>query len=109
MTFICSSFQIRSNYTVFDSSGCNCNSFVYLVVEGIKDEENVDEELLWNLEILSELVRCAGHELLPYKDLLEKVIESTIHLKCKKAYTRGSKVMPRKFVHDIYSAKRFDE
>ncbi len=65
---------------------------ILFLADGISDEENVDAELLWNLEILSEIVRCSGNELLPYIRELEKVISLTIGLKCKKAYSRGAKV-----------------
>ena len=70
-------------------------------VDGIKDEENVDAELLWNLEILSELVRCTGKELLPYISYLEDVVSSTITLKCKKAYSRSAKVCITPFVNRL--------
>ena len=63
-----------------------------IAADDIKDEETVDGELVWNLEILSELVRCTGKELLPYISELESIISSTINLKCKKAYTRSAKV-----------------
>lgn len=62
-------------------------------VEGIEKEENIDAELLWYLEVISELVRCDGKELLPYKDSLNKVLKQTLHLKCKKAYSRAGKFL----------------
>lgn len=61
-------------------------------MEGISEEENVDGELLWNLEILSELIRCTGKELLPYLSQLDEIVAATISLKCKKAYSRSAKV-----------------
>jgi len=61
--------------------------------EGIEEEETVDSELLWNLEILSELVRCTGKELLPYIPQFEEIINSTLPLKCKKAYARSAKIL----------------
>eukprot|EP00794_Sanderia_malayensis_P017775 gene17775-19551_t len=61
--------------------------------DGISDEENVDAELLWHLEILSEVARCSGDEMLPYIDQLEEVISLTIGLKCKKAYSRSAKIL----------------
>lgn len=65
---------------------------LFHLVEGIEKEENIDAELLWYLEVISELVRCDGKELLPYKDSLNKVLKQTLHLKCKKAYSRAGKV-----------------
>jgi len=61
--------------------------------DGVQEEEHVDSELLWYLEILAELVQCDGKELLLYKDLLKEIIRLTIHLKCKKAYSRSGKLL----------------
>jgi len=57
-------------------------------VEGVAEEEEVDGQLLWNLQILSEVVRSSGS--LQYKDKLIAAINSTIHLKCKEAATLGA-------------------
>lgn len=59
---------------------------------GVQDEEHADSKLLWYLELLSEMVRCDGKALLKYKDMLKEIIHLTIHLKCKKAYSRAGKV-----------------
>ena len=56
-------------------------------------EENVDSELLWFLEIVSEIICCDGKELLVYKDLITDVLALTIHIKCKKAHTKVTKVI----------------
>ncbi|PFX25214.1 Proteasome activator complex subunit 4B [Stylophora pistillata] len=60
-------------------------------VEGVADEEEVDDQLLWNLQLLSEVVRCSGT--LEYKDKLITAIKSTIHLKCKEAATLGATLL----------------
>lgn len=65
-------------------------------MEGAQSEEHADPELLWFLEMLSEMVRCNGKELLPYKDVLKEVTKLTIHMKCKKAYSRTAQVNKRK-------------
>lgn len=61
-------------------------------VDGVQNEEHVDPELLWYLEMLSEIGQCNGVELLPYKDSFKEVIRLTIHMKCKKAYSRATQV-----------------
>ncbi|KAJ7327828.1 Proteasome activator complex subunit 4 [Desmophyllum pertusum] len=60
-------------------------------VEGVAEEEEVDDQLLWNLQILSEVVRSSGS--LEYKDKLIAAIKSTIHLKCKEAATLGATLL----------------
>ncbi|CAH3144364.1 unnamed protein product [Porites evermanni] len=60
-------------------------------VEGVAEEEEVDDQLLWNLQILSEVVRSSGS--LEYKDKLITAIKSTIHLKCKEAATLGATLL----------------
>lgn len=71
-----------------------CSSVKNLAsIPGVQDEEHSDSKLLWYLELLSELVRCDGKELLPYKDILIEVITLCLHLKCKKAYSRAGKLL----------------
>lgn len=41
---------------------------------------------------LEQVVRCNGLELLSYKDDLLDVLNSTIHVKCKKAFHFAAKV-----------------
>lgn len=60
-------------------------------VEGVADEEEVDDQLLWNLQLLSEVVRSSGA--LEYKDKLITAIKGTIHLKCKEAATLGATLL----------------
>ncbi|XP_044171551.1 proteasome activator complex subunit 4-like [Acropora millepora] len=60
-------------------------------VEGMSQEEEVDDQLLWNLQILSEVVRSSG--VLEYKEKLVAVIKATIHLKCKEAATLGATLL----------------
>ena len=66
--------------------------FVIFLVEGVEKEEHVDSKLLWYMEILAEIVQCDGKVLLPYKNVLRDVLNLTLHLKCKKAYSRAGKV-----------------
>lgn len=72
---------------------------IFFLVDGVQNEEHVDPELLWYLEMLSEIGRCNGVELLPYKDSLKEVIRLTIHMKCKKAYSRASQVKLKDYLY----------
>ncbi|VDI21300.1 proteasome activator subunit 4 [Mytilus galloprovincialis] len=54
--------------------------------EDFAEEERLDNSFLWNLLMLSQLVRCNGAELVKYKDNLLEIIELTIHLKCVEGY-----------------------
>lgn len=67
----------------------NC---LFFTVEGAQDEEHVDGELLWYLEILSQMLQCDGSEVVQYKEMLKEIIRLSIHLKNKKAYSRAGKV-----------------
>uniref|UniRef100_A0A8C9TJ04 Proteasome activator subunit 4 n=1 Tax=Scleropages formosus TaxID=113540 RepID=A0A8C9TJ04_SCLFO len=55
--------------------------------EDILSEEELDKELLWNLQLLSEVTRVDGAELLAYSTELLKVLQVTLQLKSKQGYT----------------------
>ncbi|KAG9484281.1 hypothetical protein GDO78_009934 [Eleutherodactylus coqui] len=55
--------------------------------EDVLHEEELDKELLWNLQLLSEITRVDGEKLLPYKDQLVKILQQTLHFTCKQGYT----------------------
>ncbi|XP_071784078.1 proteasome activator complex subunit 4-like [Asterias amurensis] len=57
--------------------------------EDVQLEEDLDGQLLFNLQILSEIVRCPSQELLEYRSILEDVLRSTLHLTCKEGYQLG--------------------
>ena len=54
--------------------------------EDFAEEEQLDNSFMWNLLMLSQLVRCNGQELLKYKDNLLEIIKITLHLKCVEGY-----------------------
>ncbi|KFM69250.1 Proteasome activator complex subunit 4, partial [Stegodyphus mimosarum] len=54
--------------------------------EDLVNEEKLDDELLFSLLILSEVIRCDGHYLLKYQSNIERLLERTLHLKCKDGY-----------------------
>ncbi|XP_064602863.1 proteasome activator complex subunit 4-like [Liolophura sinensis] len=52
----------------------------------ITKDEQLDDSLLWNIVLLSEVVRCDGSVLMNYLDELTEVLKLTLHLTCKQAY-----------------------
>uniref|UniRef100_A0A3Q3VQG8 Proteasome activator subunit 4 n=1 Tax=Mola mola TaxID=94237 RepID=A0A3Q3VQG8_MOLML len=57
------------------------------VNEEVLNEEELDKELLWNLQLLSEVTRVDGDKILPYRSDLVQILQLTLHLKCKRGYT----------------------
>ncbi|XP_034049345.1 proteasome activator complex subunit 4B-like [Thalassophryne amazonica] len=55
--------------------------------EELQNEEELDKELLWNLQLLSEVTRVDGQQLLKYQGDLERILCVCLHLHCKRAYT----------------------
>ncbi|XP_011482882.1 proteasome activator complex subunit 4 isoform X2 [Oryzias latipes] len=65
-----------------------CSAINHIAVnEEVLNEEELDKELLWNLQLLSEVSRVDGHKLLPYRSDLLQILQLTLHLKCKQGYT----------------------
>uniref|UniRef100_A0A8C7K2D1 Proteasome activator subunit 4 n=1 Tax=Oncorhynchus kisutch TaxID=8019 RepID=A0A8C7K2D1_ONCKI len=65
-----------------------CNAINQLTVnEEVLSEEELDKELLWNLQLLSEVTRVDGDKILPYSTQLVQILQLTLHLKCKQGYT----------------------
>uniref|UniRef100_A0AAQ5XCN0 Proteasome activator Blm10 mid region domain-containing protein n=1 Tax=Amphiprion ocellaris TaxID=80972 RepID=A0AAQ5XCN0_AMPOC len=60
-----------------------CNAINQIVL----NEEELDKELLWNLQLLSEVSRVDGDKILPYRSELVQILQLTLHLKCKQGYT----------------------
>ncbi|XP_031565856.1 proteasome activator complex subunit 4-like [Actinia tenebrosa] len=61
--------------------------------EDLKHQEETDNQLLWNLQILTEIVRSNGSKILAYKKEIIKTLKSTIHLKNKEAATLAAKLL----------------
>ncbi|EGV92976.1 Proteasome activator complex subunit 4 [Cricetulus griseus] len=55
--------------------------------DDVLKEEELDKELLWNLQLLSEITRVDGKKLLLYREQLVKILHRTLHLTCKQGYT----------------------
>ncbi|XP_078590168.1 proteasome activator complex subunit 4-like isoform X2 [Branchiostoma floridae x Branchiostoma japonicum] len=57
--------------------------------EDVQKEEQLDDELLWNLQMLADIVRCDGLTLVAYRDQLVPVLKRSLHLTCKDGYTQA--------------------
>ncbi|KAM4771368.1 proteasome activator complex subunit 4 [Rhinophrynus dorsalis] len=65
-----------------------CNVITHLTInDDVLNDEELDKELLWNLQLLSEITRVDGEKLLPYKEQLVKILQRTLHFTCKQGYT----------------------
>ena len=54
-----------------------------LLTENVEEEQNVDQELLFNMLLLTECVYMTGEDLLPYLPAVEKVLEKTLLMASK--------------------------
>uniref|UniRef100_A0A3B3B675 Proteasome activator subunit 4a n=1 Tax=Oryzias melastigma TaxID=30732 RepID=A0A3B3B675_ORYME len=65
-----------------------CNAINQIAVnEEVLNDEELDKELLWNLQLLSEVSRVDGDKLLLYRSDLLQILQLTLRLKCKQGYT----------------------
>ncbi|KAM3863185.1 LOW QUALITY PROTEIN: proteasome activator complex subunit 4A [Diretmus argenteus] len=64
-----------------------CSAINQIAVnEEVLHEEELDKELLWNLQLLSEVTRVDGDKILPYRSQLVQILQLTLQLKCKQGY-----------------------
>ncbi|XP_031434367.1 proteasome activator complex subunit 4A isoform X3 [Clupea harengus] len=71
-----------------------CNAITQSTAnEEVQKEEELDKELLWNLQLLSEVTRLDGDKLLPYSAQLVRTLRQTLHLKCKQGYSLASNLL----------------
>lgn len=61
--------------------------------EDVLKEETLDDQLLFSMLVLSEIIKCDGAELLPYADMLIKVLDRTLHLTSRKGYALSSNLL----------------
>uniref|UniRef100_A0A8C3XZU5 Proteasome activator subunit 4 n=1 Tax=Catharus ustulatus TaxID=91951 RepID=A0A8C3XZU5_CATUS len=54
--------------------------------DDVLHDEELDKELLWNLQLLSEITRVDGKKLLLYREQFGKILQRTLHLTCKQGY-----------------------
>uniref|UniRef100_A0A7N6FAQ8 Proteasome activator Blm10 mid region domain-containing protein n=1 Tax=Anabas testudineus TaxID=64144 RepID=A0A7N6FAQ8_ANATE len=60
----------------------HCCSIIFRITDN-----DLDKELLWNLQLLSEVTRVDGEQLLKYQGDLERILCVCVRLRCKRAYT----------------------
>ncbi|XP_056326451.1 proteasome activator complex subunit 4A isoform X1 [Danio aesculapii] len=71
-----------------------CNAILQIAAnEEVLNEEELDKELMWNLQLLSEVVRVDGDQLLLYRSQLVQILQLTLHLKCKQGYSLACKLL----------------
>ncbi|KAI4905889.1 hypothetical protein NFI96_014094 [Prochilodus magdalenae] len=65
-----------------------CNAIIQITNnEEVLNDEKLDKDLLWNLQLLSEVIRVDGKKLLLYSTQLIKILQLTLHLKSKQGYS----------------------
>ncbi|XP_047183780.1 proteasome activator complex subunit 4B-like isoform X2 [Scophthalmus maximus] len=66
----------------------HCCSVIFHITdnEELQSEIELDKELLWNLQLLSEVTRVDGEQLLKYQGDLERILCVCVRLRCKRAY-----------------------
>ncbi|XP_036438981.1 proteasome activator complex subunit 4A isoform X1 [Colossoma macropomum] len=65
-----------------------CNAVIHITTdEEVLNDEELDKDLLWNLQLLSEVTRVDGDKLLPYSAQLVQILQLTLHLKNKQGYS----------------------
>ncbi|XP_028809979.1 proteasome activator complex subunit 4B isoform X2 [Denticeps clupeoides] len=65
-----------------------CTAITHITAnEDVLNEEELDKELLWNLQLLSEVTRVDGEKLLPYSSQLVQILQLTLRLRCKQGYS----------------------
>ncbi|KAK7140459.1 hypothetical protein R3I94_012924 [Phoxinus phoxinus] len=71
-----------------------CNAILQISSnEEVLNEEELDKELMWNLQLLSEVTRVDGDQLLLYRSQLVQILQLTLHLKCKPGYSLACKLL----------------
>ncbi|XP_041818516.1 proteasome activator complex subunit 4B [Chelmon rostratus] len=67
----------------------HCCSVIFHITDNqeLQGEDELDKELLWNLQLLSEVTRVDGEQLLKYQGDLERILCVCVRLRCKRAYT----------------------
>ncbi|XP_052767290.1 proteasome activator complex subunit 4A-like [Mya arenaria] len=72
-----------------------CNNILELIQshEEYLTAEQLDDGFLWNLLMLSQLLRCDGSELLPYKEKILEVLPKILRLQCVRGYEIAGKTL----------------
>nr|XP_055026346.1 proteasome activator complex subunit 4A [Misgurnus anguillicaudatus] len=73
---------------------CCCNAILQITTnEEVLNEEELDKELMWNLQLLSEVSRVDGDKVLLYRSQLVQILQLTLHLKSKQGYSLACKLL----------------
>lgn len=71
-----------------------CNAILQITAnEEVLNETDLDKELMWNLQLLSEVTRVDGDKVLLYRSQLVQILQLTLHLKCKQGYSQACKLL----------------
>ncbi|KAK7103315.1 proteasome activator complex subunit 4B-like [Littorina saxatilis] len=72
-----------------------CQKIIAFAAEhpNIATEEQLDNSFLWSMLMLSQLVRCTGSSLVPYKDLLMETLHPVVSLQSQQGYEIGGQVL----------------
>ncbi|XP_028989298.1 proteasome activator complex subunit 4B-like isoform X2 [Betta splendens] len=73
----------------------HCCSIIFHITdnEELQGGDELDQELLWNLQLLSEVTRVDGERLLRYRRDLERVLSACLRLRCKRAYALACRLL----------------
>ncbi|KAK0140557.1 Proteasome activator complex subunit 4B [Merluccius polli] len=70
-----------------------CSVILHITDTELLNEEDLDKELLWNLQLLSEVTRVDGEQLLHYSGDLERIVSVCVRLRCKRAYALACRLL----------------
>uniref|UniRef100_A0A8C1X656 Proteasome activator subunit 4a n=1 Tax=Cyprinus carpio TaxID=7962 RepID=A0A8C1X656_CYPCA len=71
----------------------HCCNVILQISDKVLNEEELDKELMWNLQLFSEVTRVGGDQLLVYRSQLVQILQLTLHLKCKQGYNLACKLL----------------
>ncbi|XP_076047764.1 proteasome activator complex subunit 4-like isoform X2 [Oratosquilla oratoria] len=61
--------------------------------DDVLEEEHLDEELIFNLLLLSEIIRCTGQDIVEYVPRLTEVLSRILYLKCREGYLMAGRTL----------------
>lgn len=71
-----------------------CHTIITLIEsDDVLKEEIVDNELLYNMLLLAEVINCRGDHVLQYSAMLERILDRTLHMTCKEGFTLASQLL----------------
>ncbi|KAL8607379.1 hypothetical protein ACOMHN_024404 [Nucella lapillus] len=59
----------------------------------VATEEHLDNSFLWNIVMLSQLMRCNGSHLLPYREVLQETLGPVLSLQSQQGYEAGGQLL----------------